>query len=91
MKYIAKNNFELKDIAGEYMLIPRGASTVDFNGVIVFNETGVEIYKALSKAVTIEELAQLLVDKYSIDLKTATDDATEYIEKMLEADIIEVA
>lgn len=91
MKYIAKNNFELKEVAGEYMLIPRGASTVDFNGVIVFNETGVEIYKALSEEVTLEALAQLLVDKYNIDLETATADAKEYIEKMLEADIVEVA
>ena len=89
MKYIAKSDFELKDIAGDILLLPRGAQTVDYNYVMVFNEAGAEIYKALSEAVTVETLAQLLVEKYGIDSETATKDATEYVEKMLENVIID--
>ena len=83
MKYIAKSNFEMKDIAGECMLIPRGASTVDFNGVIVFNETGVLLYNALKEATDVPALAKLLVEKYGIDEQEAMSDVKEYIEKML--------
>ncbi len=90
MKYIAKDKFELKDIAGEFMLIPRGASVVDFNGVIVFNDTGVLIYKALKEPCDIDTLAGLLVEKYGITKEEATSDVTAYVEKMLDAEIIEV-
>ena len=88
MKYIAKSDFELKDIAGDIILLPRGAQTVDYNYVMVFNEVGAEIYKAMREAVTIETLAQLLVDKYGIDAGTATKDVSEYVEKMLENEIV---
>ena len=91
MKYVAKNNFELKDIAGEFMLIPRGASTLDFNGVIVFNETGVLIYKALNKPNDVETLSQILVEKYGITKEEAEEDVKAYVEKMLAEEIIEVA
>jgi hypothetical protein len=91
MKYVAKDNFELKDIAGEFMLIPRGASTVDFNGVIVFNETGMIIYKALKEPNDVDTLVQILVEKYGIDEKEAKEDVNAYIEKMIEEEIIEVA
>lgn len=88
MKYIAKSDFELKDIAGDIILLPRGAQTVDYNYVMVFNEAGAEIYKAMREAVTIETLVQLLVDKYGIDAKTAMKDVSEYVEKMLENEIV---
>ena len=91
MKYIAKSNFELKNIAGESMLIPRGASTVDFNGVIVFNETGVLLYNALKEANDAASLAKLLVEKFGIGEQEAMEDVKAYIEKMLAEEIIEVA
>ena len=89
MKYIAKSDFELKDIAGDIILLPRGAQTVDYNYVMVFNETGAEIYRNMEQAVTIETLARLLMDRYHIDAETATKDVTEYVEKMIENEIVE--
>jgi hypothetical protein len=89
MKYIAKSDFELKDVAGDLILLPRGAQTVDYNYVMVFNEAGAEIYKAMGEAVTVEALAQLLVDRYNLDTETAMKDVSDYIEKMLENEIID--
>ncbi|MDO4748165.1 MAG: PqqD family protein [Eubacteriales bacterium] len=89
MKYIAKSDFELKDIAGDIILLPRGAQTVDYNYVMVFNEAGAEIYKAIESEKTLEQLAQLLVDKYNIDQSTALADAKEYVEKMVENEIVD--
>ena len=91
MKYIAKSNFELKEIAGECMLIPRGASTLDFNGVIVFNDTGILLYNALKEATDAPALAKVLVDKYGVDEESAMEDVNAFIAKMLDAQIIEVA
>lgn len=89
MKYKAKNGFELKDIAGELLLLPRGADTVDYNYVTVFNETGALIYRAMNDFVDIDSLAQMLVEKYSISFAQAKTDTQAYVDKMLEEGIIE--
>ncbi len=89
MKYIAKPDFELKDIAGDLILLPRGAQTVDYNYVMVFNEAGALIYQAMNEAVEIDTLAELLVEKYGIDVQTARSDAKEYVDKMLENGMID--
>ena len=61
MNYKKNPNYELKEIAGETILIPRGAATVDFNSVTVFNETGALLLKAMDEAADIDSLAGILV------------------------------
>ena len=57
MKYQIKAGFELKEMAGEFLLLPRGASTVDMNYVTVFNETGVLLYRSLQTPSDAETLS----------------------------------
>lgn len=90
MRYRANKNFELKEIAGELLLMPRGASTVDYNFVTVFNETGAFIYRNMADFVDTETLAKLLAEKYSIAFDEAKADVEAYIEKMLGESIVEV-
>lgn len=89
MKYRTNKAFELKDIGGELLLLPRGASTVDYNFVTVFNDTGALIYRAMEDFVDAAELAQLLVQTYGISMEEATADVDAYIAKMLAEDMIE--
>lgn len=89
MKYKAKSGFELKEIAGELLLMPRGAETVDYNFVTVFNEAGALIYRAMNDFVDIDTLAQLLVEKYLISADDAKADVLAYVEKMLNEGLVE--
>ena len=89
MKYRTNKAFELKDIGGELLLLPRGASTVDYNFVTVFNDTGALIYRAMEDFVDAAELAQLLVQTYGISVEEATADVDAYLAKMLAEDMIE--
>ena len=89
MKYRTNKAFELKDIGGELLLLPRGASTVDYNFVTVFNDTGALIYRAMEDFVDAAELAQLLVQTYGIGMDEAIADVDAYIAKMLAEDMIE--
>lgn len=90
MNYKIKANYELKEIGGETLLIPRGAETVDFNNVTVFNETGALLLRAMDEATNIDTLAQMLVEKYNIQPDEAKADTEAYIQKMLDAGIVEV-
>lgn len=89
MKYKVKSNFELKDVAGELLLMPRGADTVDYNYVTVFNEAGALIYRAMTDFTDIDTLAQLLVEKYSISVDEAKADVQAYVQKMFNEGLVE--
>lgn len=53
------------DIAGEVILVPTGAATQQFNGMITLNEVAAFIWKNLDESKSKEEL----VDKIMDDLK----------------------
>lgn len=76
------NNFVLREIADEYILIPLGDSASGFSGIVTLNETGGTIFKLLSVERTLEELVALITAEYDIDVKTAQNDIDEYVEKL---------
>ena len=46
--------FILREIAGDYIIIPTGKTVLDFNGLITVNEVGVDLWKMLQEEVTLE-------------------------------------
>lgn len=89
MKYRAKQDFVLRDIAGELILMPRGASTTDDNYITVFNETGALLYRAMQEYTDVRTLAGLLVQQYGISGEEALADTQAYLDKMLGEGIAE--
>lgn len=41
--------FVLREIAGDYIIIPTGKTVLEFNGLITVNEVGVSIWNMLQK------------------------------------------
>ena len=50
--------FVLREIAGDYIIIPTGKTVLEFNGLITVNEVGVSIWNMLQKEVTFDKLVQ---------------------------------
>lgn len=84
MNYKRNSSFVLKEIAGDHILIPRGAATVDFSSVILFNETGVFLWKHMESFRSSEELAALLVETFNAPEDAARQDVEAFLEKMVE-------
>lgn len=55
--------FVLREIAGDYIIIPTGKTVLEFNGLITVNEVGVSIWNMLQKEVTFDKLVQGILDK----------------------------
>ena len=53
-----EKDFILREIAGEYIIIPTGKTVLEFNGLITVNEIGVFLWKMLQEEVTLNELVQ---------------------------------
>lgn len=81
----ASSDFILREIAGEYILIPVGAAAAKFNGLITINETGHVIFCALSKECTITDLVDAITDEFDIDRETAQADVEEFLRQLRQA------
>ena len=78
------NDFILREIAGEYLLVPVGAAAAKFNGLITLNETAHTIFQALSEDRTPEELTAVVISEYEVDAETARADVDEFVQQLRE-------
>ena len=80
--------FILREIAGEYVIIPTGKTVLTFNGLISMNEIGVLLWNMLQNDVTIDELVQGVLDEYDVDEETAREDIQEFIDELVKGQIL---
>ena len=81
--------FILREIAGECVLVPTGATTQEFNGLITMSDTARFIWENMEKAESLEEMIQMILDEYEIDEETAKKDAIGFISQLLQAGFVE--
>ena len=61
-----KENFILRKIAGDDVVVPIGENIADFNGAITLNETAALLWKELETGSTREELKASLCKEYDV-------------------------
>ena len=76
------NEFILREIAGEYMLVPVGSAAAAFNGLITMNEVGNFIFSALHTDRTEEELVKEIISEYDVPAETALADLREFLDQL---------
>ena len=81
-------NFVLREIAGEYIIIPTGKTALEFNGLITINEIGMELWKMLQNEVTFDDLLNGIMEEYDVDEEVAKEDIQDFLEKLKEGGIL---
>ena len=84
-------DFIMREIAGEYILVPVGAAAAKFNGLITMNELGQFIFNLLSEDCTIVQLAEKITAEYDVSLETAASDAQAFLQQLREVGALEEA
>ena len=69
-----EKEFVLREIAGDYIIIPTGKTVLKFNGLITVNEVGASLWKMLQEEATMDELVQGILEEYDVDEATARED-----------------
>lgn len=82
-------NFALRNVANTWVVLPLAEKTVDFNGMLKLNESGVLLWKQLEQGAERESLADLLVNEYEVTREQALADVDEFIEILIKAGCIE--
>lgn len=85
---IAKE-FILRDIAGESVLVPTGATTQEFNGMITLSDTARFLWENVEKANSLDDLVQMVLDTYEVDEETARRDTIAFVRDNLREGFIE--
>lgn len=78
----AIDNLIVREIAGEYILVPTGSAALKIHGMINLSESGYLLWNKLQSDCTEEELVDAILEKYEIDRETATEDTKTFLEKM---------
>ena len=81
--------FILREIAGEYILVPVGKTALTFNGLVTVNEVGALIWGMLEKGSDVSTIVNGILDEYDVDEQTATADVLEFISYLKSNNIIE--
>ena len=81
--------FVLREIAGDYIIIPTGKTVFDFNGLITLNEVGVSLWKMLQNEVTFDDLLQGILDEYDVEPAVAREDIQEFLDQLVNRGIME--
>ena len=82
--------FVLREIAGDYVIIPTGKTVLSFNGLISVNEIGAFLWELLQEETTIEELVAAVLKEYEVDEKTAREDIEEFIDRLAAGNVLEL-
>lgn len=83
-----EKEFVLRNIAGDYIIIPTGKTILNFNGLITVNEVGVLIWKMLQNEVTLDDLIHGVLDEYDVEENVAREDIQEFLDRLRENGIL---
>lgn len=84
-----EKEFVLREIAGDYIIIPTGKTVLEFNGLITVNEVGVSLWNMLQKEVTLDDLVQGILNEYDVEESVAREDIVEFLDTLADGGILD--
>ena len=80
----------LRQIAGEYVILPTGSTTLKFNGMITVNEQGAFLWEKLQQETTRDALVEAVLEEYEVDPETAGADVDEFLDILQRSGILKM-
>ncbi len=82
------NNWKLKKLGDEAILMPIGQNAYDLRSVINLNTTSVELFELLQKGKEEDDLVKYLTANYEVSEEVAKADVHEFVTKLKESKVI---
>ena len=84
-----KEGFVLRKVAARHVILPIGKASVNFNGMVSVNETGVLLWNVLEGGGDRDAMIDTLLSEYEVDRETAARDVDEFIDTLTKTGCIE--
>ncbi len=85
----AKEGFLLRELMGEYVLVPRGSRVREFRDAVLMNDLSAFLWERLQRETTPGELLAAVLEEYDVDEERAAGDLSAALEKMTALGILE--
>ena len=71
--------FVMREVAGETLLVPIGQTVLSLNGMLVLNGCGRFLWERIPEADSEEDLVKALLEEYETDPQTAARDVRDFL------------
>ena len=88
-KYRIKPGFILREIAGEYMIIPVDSESLISNAIMAPNDSAVFLWKAFEQPNTIQDVVVKGMQKYDVEEETIRNSVEHFVRESLKYKILE--
>ena len=82
------DQFILRTIAGEHLVIPVGEAALSVKGMIALSESGALLYEKLKDGCSREELLAVLTSEYEVSAEEALRDLDAFLDQMRQLDML---
>ncbi len=82
-------NFLLREVAGNKVVMPVGEAADAFSGMIKLNGTGAYLFEKIQGGITEEELISAMLADYEVDEATARQDIARFVDTLRKMNILE--
>ena len=86
---IIKKDMILRKVGNDIILVPVGNALKDHNGFFMLTESACFLWNNLVECNSVEDLAKKLYDEYEVTQEQALTDTKEFIDKLIELEIID--
>lgn len=86
-KYIIKQGYIVREIAGEYIAVPVDSSIG--TNIVVLNSVSKFIWEELKKPKAFDELLEAMLKNYTVSKEEAEADLTEFISQLQDSSLLE--
>ena len=83
-----KHDFVVREVAGEYVMIPMGEGALAFSGRVATSEVGAFLCECLREEVSRDQLIGKLLEEYEVDMDTASADVDEFLQTLKKLNLI---
>ena len=85
-----KQEYKVREIAGESVVIMQGRQGADLTQIITLNDSALMLWNALQgKDFEASDAAEVLMQNYEVEAEVALRDATAWVERLSECGLIE--
>lgn len=84
-----KEEFLVREIAGEHVMMPVGETALKFNGLVMANDVSAFIWENIEKVSDANEMAELICREFDVSYDEAFNDVDTLFKQMIQAGWIE--
>ena len=77
-----KGDYIIREVEGEYLVVPTEASSIHKKHYIKVNDTGAFLFESLQEATDEDTLVKKLTETYEVDSDTAKKAVAEFLSRL---------